>query len=187
MWLLTDSILKFWLPDTKVEDESLQVGLSLQTLQNIRFPSKLYVSHLKSFSHDQTNFRFDEDWDVEESSIALFEVEAVDVWDDSDDFDDARNALISIFLNESKSRVADPRGNQDLHFKMADKRFLIALHHGYVTCSHVSSIKQVNMAANEHGLFEYIELSFFISCQFLKWNYVENFLRLKLFIEAKIN
>ena len=73
-----------------------------------------------------------------------------------------------LFLNESKSRVADPRGNQDLHFKMADKRFLIALHHGYVTCFHVSSIKQVNMAANEHGLFEYIELSFFISCQFLK-------------------
>ena len=54
--------------------------------------------------------------------------------------------------------MADLRGNQDLHFKMADKRFLIALHHGYVTCSHVSSIKQVNMAANEHGLFEYLTI-----------------------------
>ena len=78
-WLLTDSILKFWLPDTKVEDESLQVGLSLQNLQNIRFPSESYVSHVKSFNHDRTNFCFDEDWDVEESSIALFEVEVVDV------------------------------------------------------------------------------------------------------------
>ena len=39
-WLLTDYILKFWLPDTKVKDESLQVVLSLQTLQNIRFASK---------------------------------------------------------------------------------------------------------------------------------------------------
>ena len=111
LWLLTDSILKFWLPDTKVEDESLQVGLSLQTLQNIRFPSKSYVSHLKSFSHDQTNFRVDEDWDFEESSIALFEVEAVDVWDDSDDFDDARNALIpiSIFKREQITRGRSAR------------------------------------------------------------------------------
>ena len=30
----------------------------------------------------------------------------------------------------------------DLHFKMADKRFLIALHHGYMTCPHVSPVKQ---------------------------------------------
>ena len=94
-WLLTDSILKFWLPDTKVEVESLQVGLSLQNLQNIQFPSESYVSHVKSFNHDRTNFRSDKDWHVEESSIPLFEVEVVDVWDDSEDFDDDRNALIS--------------------------------------------------------------------------------------------
>ena len=151
-WLLTNSILKFWKPDTKVEDESLQVVFPLQNLQNIRFPSESYVSHVKSFNHDRTNFRFDEDWDVEESSIALFEVEVVDVWDDSEDFDDDRNALISI-LNES---------NHAWHFKMADKRFLIALHHGYVTWSHVSSIKKVNMAANEHGLVTKQRIIFWI-------------------------
>ena len=33
-WLFTDSILKFTLPDTKVEDVSLQVVLSLHNLQN---------------------------------------------------------------------------------------------------------------------------------------------------------
>jgi len=84
--------------------------------------------------------------------------------------------------------VADPQGNQDLHFKMVEKGFLIALHHGYVTCSHVSLMKQVNMAANEHGLFEYIGLSFFTYFMpVLEMKYVENFLRIKLFIEAKIN
>ena len=56
---------------------------------------------MKSFNHDRTNFRFDEDWDVEESSIALFEVEVVDIWDDSEDFDDDRNDLIPCFLDQA--------------------------------------------------------------------------------------
>ena len=62
LWLLTDSVLKFWLPDTKVEDVSLQVVLSPHNLQNIWFTSTSYVSHGKSFSQVRTNFRFDEEF-----------------------------------------------------------------------------------------------------------------------------
>ena len=97
-------ILKFWLPDTRVEDESLQVVLLLENLQNLWFASKSYMSHGKSFSHVHTNFHFDEDWDVllPESSLPLLRsrVEVLVVWfdpcsDNSAAFDD-RNALISI-------------------------------------------------------------------------------------------
>ena len=62
LWLLTDSVLKFWLPDTKVEDVSLQVVLSPHNLQNIWSTSTSYLSHGKSFSQVHTNFRFDEEF-----------------------------------------------------------------------------------------------------------------------------
>lgn len=148
--LAANSSCSFTMPSTLVVFSIInQLISSSQMVGNDHWRQWLVLqcSHGKSFSHARTNFRFDEDWDVllPESSIPLFEVEVVDVWDDSDDFDDDRNALISI-LNESNHAW------RSLHFKMADKRFLIALHHGYVTWSHVSSIKQINMAANEHEL-----------------------------------
>ena len=47
LWLLRDSVLKFWLPDN---------------LQNIWSTSTSYLSHGKSFSQVHTNFRFDEEF-----------------------------------------------------------------------------------------------------------------------------
>ena len=77
----------------KVEDESLQVVLSLHNLQNIWFASTLYVGHGKSFSQVRTNFRFNEDLHVDvlppaESSLAVFRPLVV--------LFDNRNALISM-------------------------------------------------------------------------------------------
>ena len=79
----------------KVEDESVQVVLSLHNLQNIWFASTSFVSHGKSFSQVRTNFRFDEDLHVDvlppaESSLALFRPLVV--------LFDNRNALISMTI-----------------------------------------------------------------------------------------
>ena len=78
-----------------VEEESLQVVLSLHNLQNIWFASISYVSHGKSFSQVCTNFCFDEDLHVDvlppaESSLALFRPLVV--------LFDNRNALISMTI-----------------------------------------------------------------------------------------
>lgn len=54
---------------------SLQVVLSLHSLQDIWFASTLYVSHGRCFSQFHTNFRFDEDLVLSpEPSLALLRV-----------------------------------------------------------------------------------------------------------------
>ena len=122
LWLITESILKFWLLHTKVEDESLQIILALQNLQNIWFASESYMSHGKSFNHVRTNFWYNEDWDVllSESSLPLLRVGVLVAWydpcsDDSDAFDD-RNALISITrtITSGDRRFAFQDGGQAL-------------------------------------------------------------------------
>ena len=104
LWLLTDSILKFWLPDTKVEDVSLQVVLSPHNLQNIWSTSTSYLSHGKSFSQVHTNFRFDEEF----SRIIACPFESGRfsclIWTCSDDsaaFEDRNADLISITIDWS--------------------------------------------------------------------------------------
>ena len=101
--LFADSILKFWLPGTKVEDESLQVVLLMQNCKT--------CSLLQSRT-----------WAMESLSAMSIQI---------------------FILNNKVWDVQSCMAIVDLRFKMtADKHFLIALHHGHMTRSHVSPIKQ---------------------------------------------
>ena len=112
----------------------------LQTLQNIRFASKSYVSHGKSYSPGHTNFHFDEDWCAASNIIAsslesgsfscliwlLFRWFSCFWWQKYSD------------IHNKSNHVGDHR----FAFQDGGQAFFTALHRGCTTRTHVSPIKE---------------------------------------------